>query len=119
MRDSQDQGATISTTNTNVGDTDELNEWSNEHMGGHMTKRMPNGEQNEELLMDKTECQNQDTTPTLIPLEANLPMTTRIQHRSQNMREETSPQVHQGMPSRTQLQTQQATGKETSHLTGT
>ena len=73
MRDSQDQGATISTTNTNVGDTDELNEWSNEHMGGHMTKQMYDGEQNEELLMDKTECQNQDTTPTLIPLEANLP----------------------------------------------
>ena len=38
-----------------------------------MTKQMTNGEQNEELLMDKTECQNQDTTPTLIPLEANLP----------------------------------------------
>ena len=38
-----------------------------------MTKQMSNGEQNEELLMNKTESQNQDTTPTLIPLEANLP----------------------------------------------
>ena len=68
-----DQGATIPTTNINVGDTNELNEWSNNHVGGHMTKRMPNGEQNEELLTDNTDCQNQDTTPTLTPLEANLP----------------------------------------------
>ena len=51
----QDQGTTISTTNTNVGDTDELNEWFNKHIGGHMTKQMSNGEQNEELLMNKTE----------------------------------------------------------------
>ena len=55
MRDSQDQGTTISTTNTNVGDTDELNEWFNEYIGGHMTKQMSNGEQNEELLMNKTD----------------------------------------------------------------
>ena len=51
----------------------ELNEWSNNHMGGHVTKRMPNGEQNEELLADNTDCQDQDTTPTLAPLKVNLP----------------------------------------------
>ena len=67
------QGAKISTTNINISDTDELDEWSNDHMGGHMAKRMPNGEQNEELLTDNTDCRNQDTTPTLAPLEANLP----------------------------------------------
>ena len=49
-----DQGATIPITNINVGDMNELNEWSNNHMGGHVTKRMPNGEQNEELLSSRT-----------------------------------------------------------------
>ena len=93
-----DQGAAIPITNINVGDMNELNEWSNNHMGGHVTKRMPNGEQNEELLADNTDCQDQDTTPTLAPLKANLPT-----------------DVSTPMSA---LQIRQTTRKETNHLAG-
>ena len=78
------QGAKISTTNINVSDTNELDEWSNDHMGGHMAKRMPNGEQNEELLMDKTGCQNKDIPPTLTPLQDAAPDSTGHQEGDQS-----------------------------------
>ena len=68
-----DQGATIPITNINIGDVNELNEWPNVHVDGHVTKRMPNGERGEEPLAGNTDCQDQDTTPTLAPLKANLP----------------------------------------------
>ena len=76
MGKSQNQGATASTANTDVGNMDELDGWLNKYMYGHMTKQISNGEQNEikeELLMNKTESQDLDTTPILIPLEASLP----------------------------------------------
>ena len=37
-----------------------------------MTERMPNGERGEEPLAGNTDCQDQDTTPLLAPLKANL-----------------------------------------------
>ena len=79
------QGARISTTNINVSGTDELDELSNDHMGGHMAKRMPNGEQNEELLMDKTGCQNKDIPPTLTPLQDTAPDSTGHQEGDQSL----------------------------------
>ena len=68
-----DQGAMIPITNINIGDVNKLNEWPNVHVDGHVTKRMPNGERGEEPLAGNTDCQDQDTTPTLAPLKANLP----------------------------------------------
>ena len=67
------QGAAIPTTSIITGEVNELNEWSNIHVGGHVTEQIPNGEQSGKPPAGNTDCQDQDTTPTLAPLKANLP----------------------------------------------
>ena len=68
-----DQGAATPTTSIIAGKMNELNEWSNIHVGGHVIEQMPNGEQSGNPPAGNTDCQDQDTTPTLAPLKANLP----------------------------------------------
>ena len=67
------QGAATPTTSIIAGKMNELNEWSNIHVGGHVIEQMPNGEQSGNPPAGNTDCQDQDTTPTLAPLKANLP----------------------------------------------
>ena len=67
------QGAATPTTSIIAGKMNELNEWSNIHVGGHVIEQMPNGEQSGNPPAGNTDCQDQDTTPTLAPLKAKLP----------------------------------------------